>query len=72
MRCIMVMMVLILPITATLAACASSGKSALPVCDGKHLRAVNLHGSVLETAPPKLSENEAAPRATPVLASCGR
>ncbi|WP_372784797.1 hypothetical protein [Phenylobacterium sp.] len=32
------------------ASCASPGGGALPVCDGKHLRPGNPHGSVLDPA----------------------
>jgi len=34
-----------------LAACASTGKDMLAVCDGKHRRPANVHGSVLTPTP---------------------
>ena len=46
--------ILILAVGLTAAGCASSGAK-LPVCDGKHLRPANPHGSVLDPATPTTS-----------------
>jgi hypothetical protein len=66
--------ILIVALATALAGCASTGGGAPPVCDGKHRRAVNLHGSVLDpaatpTSPANASEPAAA---APVHPSCGQ
>ena len=43
---------LIIVFAAATAGCATPGARALPVCDGKHLRPANLHGSVLDAPAP--------------------
>lgn len=54
---------LILPILccAALSACASTSEGKLPVCDGKHRRPANPHGSVL--APRDETKAPATPKA---------
>ena len=56
--------ILIAVMSTATAGCASrGGDGALPVCDGKHLRPVNLHGSVLDptaAATPPASPSEPA------------
>lgn len=62
--------ILITLLAATSGGCASQG-GALPVCDGKHLRPGNSHGSVLE---PSTSAAASATSAAPAEAfpSCGQ
>jgi hypothetical protein len=57
--------ILILVLAIASAGCASSGGAALPVCDGKHLRPANPHGSVLDPAV------AAAPTASPAEPGIG-
>jgi type IV secretion system protein VirB7 len=66
--------IVIVALATALAGCASAGGSNAPVCDGKHRRPANLHGSVLDPAatpasPAKASEPAAA---APVHPSCGQ
>ena len=66
--------ILVMALATALAGCASIGGSNAPVCDGKHRRAVNLHGSVLDpavapTSPANASEPAAAAPGHP---SCGQ
>jgi type IV secretion system protein VirB7 len=55
--------ILVMVLAIASAGCASPGGAALPVCDGKHLRPANPHGSVLDpavAAPPAASPAEPA------------
>jgi type IV secretion system protein VirB7 len=65
---------LIVALTTALAGCASAGRSDAPVCDGKHRRPVNLHGSRLDpaSAPPSAASSADAAAATPVYPGCGQ
>ena len=63
-------LILILAAAAALTACATAGSNALPVCDGKHLRPANPHGSVLNPAKPAASTASAPSGAAP-NPSCG-
>jgi type IV secretion system protein VirB7 len=63
-------------LSLTLGACATSPR-ALPICDGKHRRPANPHGSVLDPtgpAPTAASPIPAppSPAAPPPTAGCGR
>jgi len=55
-----------------LAGCASLGRDAAPVCDGRHRRPANPHGSTLVSVPaPAQPEPPAPASAPPPSASLG-
>ena len=61
---------LIIVLATATAGCATPGARALPVCDGKHLRPANLHGSVLDApAPAAPTTAPAAPTTAPATAA---
>jgi type IV secretion system protein VirB7 len=60
---------LILVAAVALDGCAHLGKSALPICDGRHRRPANLNGSVLDPAAPA-SAALSSPKATAPHPSC--
>ena len=64
---------LIMALATALAGCASAGGSNAPVCDGKHRRPANPHGSVLD---PVAATTPAASPAEPAIganhSSCGQ
>jgi hypothetical protein len=66
--------ILVMALATALAGCASISGSNAPVCDGKHRRAVNLHGSVLDPAAAPTSTPSASEPAAlaPVDPSCGQ
>lgn len=56
----------------TLGGCASAATSKVAVCDGKHRRPVNIHGSVLGEVPPAVAsagQTPAPSAATPARPS---
>ncbi len=61
--------ILVCAVGLTTGGCASSGVK-LPVCDGKHLRPANPHGSVLDPATP--AADTAAPAAGAEQPGCGQ
>ncbi|HEX5263749.1 MAG TPA: hypothetical protein VFW13_09490 [Phenylobacterium sp.] len=65
---------LIVALAMTLTSCANTGGAAPPICDGKHRRPVNLHGSVLDPAATPTSGPTASEPAVaaPVHPSCGQ
>ena len=58
--------ILILAVAMGLAGCASTSGAKVPVCDGKHRRPVNLHGSVLD---PSVTPQSAPSASEPAVAS---
>jgi hypothetical protein len=64
--------ILILAFAMTASGCANAGAK-LPVCDGKHLRPANPHGSVLDPTAPTTATLSPAETAAPANApGCGR
>jgi hypothetical protein len=66
----------VLLIAMALGGCATTTSNSLPVCDGKHRRPANPHGSVLNAPPPAagpLAPTGAAAPVAPAVAqpSCG-
>ena len=65
--------ILVIALAIASAGCASPGGGALPVCDGKHRRPANPHGSVVD---PAAAATSAASPADPAIGanhpSCGQ
>ncbi len=64
--------ILILAVTLVASGCASQGGGKLPVCDGKHLRPANPHGSVLDPTAPAAPAGATAEPAGSDHPGCGQ